>query len=455
MKAPLYDALCALSRQDALRMHMPGHKGKAMAEEFSVAAIDYTEIPPTGNLYTGEGPIAEAEHLAAQCWGAAHAFFLTGGSSQGVKAGLSLLCAPGDTILLDRNAHKSFFSAMALLDLSPVYLAAPTPAYVENCLRGHPQLKTVCITSPTYYGVIAPVAEIAAVCKKYGAKLLVDEAHGAHFPFVGLGACAAGRGAAVSISSAHKTLPALGSSALLFTDDSFPEEDVREKTALFGTSSPSYALMASIDWARAYLEGEGGAEYCRAAKAVAALREEINGRGVFHALCEKDGHPLDPTRLTVYTACGGLRGTEAARFLQEKRQIFPEMDDREHVVFIITGSDTAEDISRLGRALEEMEALAEAKAPLPPCPAVPEAQRVLPIRAALFSPRERRALKDCVGRVSAVSIAPYPPGVPVVAPGERIGAEILEYLRAIGYDLDEIVALVKEERKGADAHGTK
>lgn len=452
MKAPLYEALCALARGDALRMHMPGHKGKAVAEEFSVARIDYTEIPPTGNLYTGEGPIAEAEHLAAQCWGAAQAYFLTGGSSQGVKAGLALLCAPEDTILLDRNAHKSFFSAMALLDLAPVYLPAPTPEAVERALQAHPQIKTVCITSPTYYGRIAPVAEIAAVCKTHGARLLVDEAHGAHFPFVGLGPCAAGRGAAVSISSAHKTLPALGSSALLFTDDSLAAEDVREKTALFGTSSPSYALMASIDWARAYLEGEGGAAYRRAAKAVAALREEINGRGVFHALCEKDGHPLDPTRLTVHTATGGLSGRDAARFLQEMCHIFPEMDDRDHVVFIVTGSDTAEDLNRLGRALEEMEALADPKAPLPPCPAVPEAQRVLPIRAALFSPRERKALRDCVGRVSAVSIAPYPPGVPVVAPGERIGAEILSYLRAIGYDPDEIVALVRE---GAEDHAGK
>ena len=211
MDAPLYNALCALRGQKGLRMHMPGHKGKSPAAEFSAAAaLDYTEIDPTGNLYTGEGPIAAAEALAARDWGAAQAFFLTGGSTQGVLAGLSLCAEPGSTVLLDRNAHRAFYSAMALLDLTPVYLDKPTAEQVSAALSEHESIRTVCITSPTYYGVIADVEKIAAACRAHGARLLVDEAHGAHFPFVGRGPCAAGRGASVSISSAHKTLPAWG-----------------------------------------------------------------------------------------------------------------------------------------------------------------------------------------------------------------------------------------------------
>ena len=163
-------------------MHMPGHKGRAMTPLFSAAAIDYTEIPPTGNLYTGEGPIAGAEALAAAAWGAPGAYFLTGGSTQGVLAGLALCAAPGETILLDRNAHKSFFSAAALLDLRPVYLCGPTAEGVSAALAARPEIKTVCLTSPTYDGRILDVSAIAAACRAAGARLFVDGAHGAHFP---------------------------------------------------------------------------------------------------------------------------------------------------------------------------------------------------------------------------------------------------------------------------------
>lgn len=443
MEAPLYNALCALAQEDALRMHMPGHKGKAMAPEFSAAAIDYTEIPPTGNLYTGEGPIAEAEALAARAWGAEKAYFLTGGSTQGVLSGLSLCAAPGSTILLDRNTHKSFFSAMALLDLHPVYFSGLTAEHVEALLREHDSVETVCITSPTYYGVVADVDAIAAVCKAHGVKLLVDEAHGAHFPFVERGKCAAGRGATVSVSSAHKTLPAMGGSALLFTDGSFSDAAVREKTALFGTSSPSYAIMASIDWARAYLEGEGSTEYRRCAAAVAALRDEINERGVFHALTESDGLTLDPTRLTVHTACAGLNGKRAGEILEQQYNIWPEMDNRDCVVCILTCSDTGADIARLSAALKELEQFAEG-APLPSCPPPPVPEVCCSIRSAVFAQRQRLSLCQAAGHVSAVPIAPYPPGVPVVAPGEKITEEILSYLESIGYDLDEPVSVLSE-----------
>lgn len=443
MGAPLYDALCALAQSDGLRMHMPGHKGRAMSPLFSAAAIDYTEIPPTGNLYTGEGPIAEAEALAARAWGAEHAYFLTGGSTQGILAGLALCAAPGSTILLDRNTHRSFFNAMALLDLYPVYFSVLTAEHVETKLQENDCIKTVCITSPTYYGVVADIEGIAAVCRRRGVKLLVDEAHGAHFPFVGRGKCAAGRGAAISISSAHKTLPALGSSALLFTDGSFSPAAVRERTALFGTSSPSYAIMASIDWARSYLEDAGGAEYRRCAREVAALRDEINRRSVFHAMTEADGLTLDPTRLTVHTACAGLDGRRAGVLLEQQYNVWPEMDNRDCVVFILTCSDESRDIARLAAALKDLEQYAAGK-PFPPCPPPPAPEICRSIRAAVFSPRQTLPLCDAAGRVSAVSVAPYPPGVPVIAPGERITSEILSYLQAIGYDLNAPVSIISE-----------
>ena len=445
MDAPLYNALCVLRGQKGLRMHMPGHKGKSPAAEFSAAAaLDYTEIGPTGNLYTGEGPIAAAEALAARDWGATQAFFLTGGSTQGVLAGLSLCAEPGSTVLLDRNAHRAFYSAMALLDLTPVYLDKPTAEQVSAALSEHESIRTVCITSPTYYGVIADVEKIAAACRAHGARLLVDEAHGAHFPFVGRGPCAAGRGASVSISSAHKTLPALGSTALLFTDGSFSPAAVREKNALFGTSSPSYLLMASIDWARAYLtEGAGGAAYRAVAAETARLRAQINKRGVFRALCEADGVSLDPTRLTVDTGRAGLSGDQAGKHLEQDYNIWPEMTDRDRVVCILTCADTAEELERLGAAFAALEQFAAA-APFRPCPPPPAPRMRRRIREAVFAPRRMLALNLAAGCVSASSIAPYPPGVGVVAPGEEITREIIEYLAAVGYDVSAPVPVLKE-----------
>lgn len=447
MNTPLYHALRDLAEKDHLRMHMPGHKGKAAEALFSVMAIDYTEITPTGNLYTGEGPIAQAEALAARAYGAEHACFLTGGSTQGILAGMALCAKPGDTVLIDRNTHKSFFHAMALLDLKPVYLKRPEAALVAQLLAQHEEIKTVCVTSPTYYGVIADIEGIACICREHGAKLLVDEAHGAHFPFVGMGACAAGRGAAVSVCSAHKTLPALGGSAILFADGTFSPAQMREKTALFGTSSPSYPIMASIDWARGYLEGEGCAAYRRAAKDVCALRTEINARGIFHALCEEDGVKLDPTRLTVDTARGGLSGARAGALL-ETWGIYPEMANRECVVFIITCNDTREELQTLGTALRRLEEYATQEHPLP-CPALPESERCTTIREAVFGEKRYLPLREGQGCISAASVAPYPPGVPVIAPGERITREILDYLRAIDYDLEETVAVLAE---GACGH---
>lgn len=443
MYAPLYHTLCTLAQQGGVRMHMPGHKGRAMTPLFSAAAIDYTEIPPTGNLYTGEGPVALAEEAAAAAWGAEHAYFLTGGSTQGIMASLALCAAPGSTILLDRNTHRSFFNAMALLDLHPVYLYEPTAEHISAALVQHSEIQTVCITSPTYYGVISDIAAAAAVCREHGAKLFVDEAHGAHFPFAGAGSCAVGHGASICVCSAHKTLPALGSGALLLTDSSFSPAAVREKTAMFGTSSPSYAVMASIDWARAYLEGEGGRAYRRCAGWVHQLRTEINRRNVFHALSSEDGLALDPTRLTINTARAGLDGRRAGALLEQQFQIWPEMDNRDCIVCILTCSDTEADIGRLTDALKALEVHA-GDAPLPSCGAPPEPDICCSVRSAVFSPRASVPLENAGGRISAVSIAPYPPGVPVVAPGERITPSVLSYLTQIGYDMSAPVSVLSK-----------
>ena len=473
---PLYDALKKFAGEDPLRMHMPGHKGKAMpAPEFSpLAAIDFTELGPTGDLFSGDGPIREAEALWAQALGMSGCLFLTGGSTQGMLSALTLACRPGDTLLLDRGSHRSAYNALALLDLTPVYLNRPwlegagvtgpvSPHTVEELLKTHPEIKTVCITSPTYYGVLSDIPTLAAVVHAHGGTLVVDAAHGAHLPFLGNDDLSA---ADLAVVSAHKTLPALGQAALLLAGRGetaaelcsrptgaggghrFSHAALRRAASLFGSSSPSYVLMASLDLARAWMEEEGRAACEKTALAVAALR------GRFPFLTALDA-PLDPCRLVLRSADGF-----ALQSALEEQGVYVEMADRGHVVCILTAADSGADLARLEDALAqtlgshltpEAQARACAAAAVPPPPPLPEA--ALSPRAARFAPSQRVPLRRAEGRTAACQIAPYPPGVPVIAPGEHVGKKHLAYLREIGYNMEEVIEVVRPAACVAETDG--
>ncbi len=436
MPTPLYDALKNFLEQDALRLHMPGHKGKPLpAPEFSgIAPLDLTELPGTGNLYEPGEPFETAQDLWAKQFGFEYCQFLTGGSTQGLHTALALLCAPGDRVLIDRACHRSVYNALALLDLHPVFLPRPwlagegvagpiPPQAVADALDRDPRIKTVCITSPTYCGLLSNVASISQIVHARGGRLLVDGAHGAHLPFLGL---APFWGADAAAVSAHKTLPALGQAALLLVNGTDPDR-VRRTAAIFGTSSPSYPILASIDLARDFLlEGEGGEEYRRAACRCRELSRRFP--------CLPQTLSLDPCRLTVRAK----DGPALARALASAG-IFAEMSDRSHVVFILTCADSDGDFQRLAAALEENRALLGDGPVLPP-PPLPE--RKLSPRQALFAPGRTLPLEDCGGEVSACQVSPYPPGVPVVAPGEVFGKKELAYLRQIGYNMRSKIKIV-------------
>ena len=444
---PLYDALRAFAAARPLRMHMPGHKGRPLPapELAGLSALDFTELPPTGDLFSGGDAIEAAEALWAKAFRMAHCLFLTGGATQGVQAALALACRPGDAVLLDRGSHRSAYNALALLDLRPVYLERPwlpqagvtgpvSPQSVEQALKTRPDIKTVCITSPTYYGVLSDLPALAAVCRAHGAVLVVDGAHGAHLPFLGNFDLAA---ANLAVVSAHKTLPAPGQSALLLAGGSrtagasprrFTQAELRWAASLTGSSSPSYVLMAALDVCRAYMEAEGAAAYRETVAQVAALRRH------YPSLTEGDA-PLDPARF-VLRCPGGF----AAQERLEALGVWPEMADGGHVVLIPTCADGPGDFARLEEALRQV-----ALGPCPgyPAPTVPPEMALTP-RQALFSPREHLPLARAEGRVCAQQIAPYPPGVPVVAPGERICKKSIAYLDEIGYNTREDIAVVPQ-----------
>ncbi len=441
MTTPLFDTLQEYENSNPLRMHMPGHKGKGLfpAVLSPLSPLDVTELTPTGDLFGGEGDLISAQQRWADIFSMAHCLFLTGGSTQGILTALTLSTPPNSEILVDRGSHKSVYHGLALLGLSPHYLERPwleegqiggavDPDTVANHLENHPNIKTVCITSPTYYGVLSDIPAISAVCQRYGATLMVDGAHGAHLPFLGIDHYSH---AHLAVVSAHKTLPAMGQGALLLSSDKFPQSALRKIGSIYGSSSPSYPIMASMDGCRDYLEGEGQLAYEKTAQLVAQLR------GQFPSINETVA-TLDPCRFVLL--CDD--GKKVAQEL-ESYGIFVEMADSGHVVCILTCADGQEEVTRLAEGLSQMGKTGwGTPAPVgqPPVPT-----RVMTPREGLFAPQTSRPLCQCEGYISASLVAPYPPGVPILAFGEEITKKSIAYLASIGYNMEETIDVLKKE----------
>lgn len=452
--APLFHALQLLATGDSARFHMPGHKGEPLFNTFSeVFSIDFTETYGTGNLYLGDGPIRDAEVAAARYFDAADCFFLTGGSTQGILAMLATAVGRGGAVLLDRECHKSVCHACALLDITPYFMTAPLiepfgisgglpPAEAERQLIDHPEIRAVFLTSPTYYGIRRAIPAFADLCRAYGKVLLVDGAHGAHFPAVGLPTPIA-EGADYAVLSMHKTLPCLGQGAVLLTEKGVDKGALRENTALFGTSSPSYPIMASIDLARAYVEGPGRTAYHRAAEACGELREYVARRTCFLPLVVADYPALDPCRLTVCTAGTDVTGHQLADMLWSECGVACEMADARNVVFILTCADSGVALYRLRRGLRRIARRRSEEVGLPPCVPFPPAEQVMRVRDAWFAKTGRVHPADAEGMVCARPVTPYPPGVPLLWPGEKITRAHIELIRERWYnEIGEITVVI-------------
>lgn len=436
---PLFTALQQFNAQSPLRMAMPGHKGQPLPGLGADMSLDFTELPPTGNLYEPGGAIEEAEQLWAKVWGADCCLFLTGGATQGIHTALLAAGGAGTAILVDRVSHRSIHTGMALLDQHPVWLERPwlddrgvvgqlSPETVDRALSEHPEIKTICITSPTYYGVLSDSDKIAKVCHQHGARLIVDAAHGAHLFMTGKNPY---RGADLVVTSTHKTLRAPGQSALLF-GTGVTLEQLRRASLMFATSSPSYLMMAALDALRPWCQGEGKRRYGETARQVAALRR------AYPSLQEGDA-PLDPCRFVLCVPDGFA--VEAAL---QNRNIWPEMADTGHVVFILTDSDDEAAFVRLRAALDELGLRNQpCRGHVPPPPPVPKP--IFSPREAVFGVKKEVPFADAEGKIAAQQLAPYPPGVPVCAPGERISKKVLFYLKEIGYNKPSIEILMQAE----------
>lgn len=436
MTTPVWDFLQKYRRKNSARFHMPGHKG--VPGPLGCEAWDITEVHGADSLYEAAGIIAESEGNAAALFGSGATFYSTEGSSQCVRAMLHLALAnrPAGTppvILAARNAHKSFIYAAALLDFEPVWLypgedmdsICACPVTAECLERALGALESppaaVYITSPDYLGNLADIPALADVCRRHGTPLLADNAHGAYLRFLSPSRHPANQGADICCDSAHKTLPVLTGGAYLHISRTAPaafRENAKNAMALFGSTSPSYLTLASLDLCNQALANGMAARIRSAANALAALKQKLSvgGWGLVGA---------EPLKLTLDAAAAGRTGLDLAEHLRAFHAE-PEYADRDFCVLMASPENTPEDLRRLEYAL----GCAIKKTPLPrPALPLPMGERVLSIREALFAPYETVPAAESLGRVCGAPAIACPPAVPIAVSGERIGEAAAELFR--------------------------
>lgn len=433
----LFSQLQSYCAGDMLPMHMPGHKrNSALAPYLDAlgAGLDVTEISGFSDLHDPAGALAKRMEDAAVLYGSRRAWWLIGGSTAGILSGVFAASNPGDEVLVARNCHKSVYNALLLRGLRPYYLRpAPFPgesfsggvtaAQTEAAFRAHPNAKLLILTSPTYEGVVSDVAAVSEIAHRYGAGVFVDEAHGAHF---GLSPAfprsAVTQGADLVVQSLHKTLPSLTQTGLLhLCSDRVDPANVGFWLSVFESSSPSYLLMASIDGCVALLKARG-AELCgRWADALAAFREET--KALQHlALPAVD----DPSKLVISTGHASITGPELMARLREEYHIELEMAAAEYAVAMTGMGDTPETLGRFAKALRAVDKTLSAKQPAPLLPPE-ETEQAMSMTAALHAPAEVCPIAAAAGQVAADFLWAYPPGVPLVTPGERVSRELADY----------------------------
>lgn len=444
MKTPIVDFVQRYRNLDGVRFHMPGHKGKPF---LGFEAFDLTEIQDADDLYHAKGIILESENNATALFGSRHTFYATGGSSQCIGAMLYLaMQGKGRRIVAARNVHKAFLHACALLDLEVSWLYAAvsdglctcpiTPEQLERALAEQEDAPfAVYVTSPDYLGGMLDIAGLAAVCVRHGVPLLVDNAHGAYLKFLQPSAHPLDLGASMCCDSAHKTLPVLTGGAYLHVAETAElayEAHARAALALFGSTSPSYLVLQSLDLCNAYLANEYPEKLAGCIRKVTHCMEGLCGIGAIL-------RPSEPLKIVLGAAAMGYSGEELAEFMRNY-ELECEFADLQAVVLMVTPEMSEDDFDRLLRVMTVL----KRKEPLPAkTDSVPVGQRVCSIREAMFARHEQVAVPDAVGRVCASPAVSCPPAVPIAVCGERITAEMADlFLR---YGIETVDVILDEE----------
>lgn len=451
-RAPIYEALNQFKKMRIVPFDVPGHKrGKGNPEltEFlgeRCMTVDVNSMKPLDNLCHPVSVIREAEELAAEAFGASQAFFMVNGTTSAVQSMVMTACGRNDKIILPRNVHRSVINALILCGAVPVYInpevnhelgiaLGMTVSAVEKAIQEHPDAKAVFVNNPTYYGICSNLTKIAVLARKHKMLLLVDEAHGTHFYFgSGLPVSAMAAGADMAAVSMHKSGGSLTQSSFLLTGSRINADYARQIINLTQTTSGSYLLLSSLDLSRKNMVQNGAGIFERVSAMAQYTRDEINRIGDYYAFSREliDGEAVfdfDITKLVVHTRSIGLAGIEVYDLLRDEYDIQTEFGDIGNLLAYISIGDRKQELERLVSALSEIRR--RYKRPqtgmisqdfISPEVAVSPQQ-------AFYAPKIQVLLMASAGGISSEFVMCYPPGIPILAPGERITAEILEYIR--------------------------
>lgn len=450
--APLEEAMIAHRLNRVVPFDVPGHKGgrgnKELTDFLGINCLkaDVNSMKPLDNLCHPVSVIKEAQELAAEAFHAEHAFFMVTGTTGAVQAMIMTTCKAGEKIIMPRNVHRSAINALVVNGAIPIYvnpgvnkrLGIPLGMGVEDVKKAileNPDAKAVLVNNPTYYGICSNLREIVKLAHEHGMKVLVDEAHGTHFYFgENMPVSAMNAGADMAAVSMHKTGGSLTQSSLLLCGKDINADYVRQIINLTQTTSGSYLLMASLDIARKNLSINGRELFAKTVKFAEYAREEINKLGGYYAfgdeLCDGDAFfAFDKTKLSVHTRDIGLAGIEVYDILRDEYGIQIEFGDLGNILAIISAGDRALEIERLISSLSEIKRLySKDKAGLFDHEYI-NPDVTMPPQKAFYGDKKLVPLEESTGKVCGEFVMCYPPGIPILAPGERITDEIIEYIK--------------------------
>ncbi len=451
-RAPIYEALQTFRQMRVVPFDVPGHKrgrGNPELTEFlgeQCVSIDVNSMKPLDNLCHPISVIRQAEELAADAFGAAHAFLMVGGTTSSVQTMVLSVCKRGDKIIMPRNVHRSVINALVLCGAIPVYVNPEVDhrlgislgmkrEQVEKAIRENPDAVAVLVNNPTYYGICSDLRAIVKMAHQAGMYCLADEAHGTHFYFgENMPVSAMDAGADMAAVSMHKSGGSLTQSSLLLTGPAIQEGHVRKIINLTQTTSGSYLLMSSLDISRRNLALRGKKVFRQVVAMAEYAREEINAIGGYYAFGRElvNGDSIfdfDPTKLSVHTRDIGLAGIEVYDLLRDEYDIQIEFGDIGNILAYLSIGDRYQELERLVSALAEIRRRYQTDSSGLMNQEYIDPEVVTSPQAAFYADKESVPLCDSVGKVCSEFVMCYPPGIPILAPGERITKEILEYIQ--------------------------
>lgn len=451
-RMPIYEALQQMKRDRLVPFDVPGHKhGKGNPELTNFLgekcmSIDVNSMKPLDNLCHPVSVIKEAEQLAADAFNAAHAFFMVGGTTSSVQSMIMASVKAGEKIIMPRNVHRSAINAMILTGAIPIYVNPEVDKrlgislgmsidQVKQAIIDNPDAKAILVNNPTYYGICSNLKEIVRLAHEHNMLALVDEAHGTHFYFSDdLPMSAMEAGADMASVSMHKSGGSLTQSSFLLLGPNVNADYVRQVINLTQTTSGSYLLMVSLDMSRKNLALNGKETFSKVRRLAHYAREEINQIGDYYAYCRElingdSVYDFDVTKLSIFTLDVGLAGIEVYDLLRDEYGIQIEFGDIGNVLAYISVGDSEANIERLVGALSEIRRRfkKDRSGMLDHEYINPEV--VISPQAAFYGEKESLPLMQSVDRVCSEFVMCYPPGIPILAPGEKITKEILDYIQ--------------------------